>query len=207
MSTFAVDFFEKVLIKILFRNRDLSDKIIPYLAEDLFEDPTNIAVVKAVFDFQDKHDRIPAIGDMRILLDDVAHGEFVDILKLDTSEYSREMILSGAEDFVKQKSVYNTLIDNIEFAKQGDFEGLSELPDRARDALSFSFDTDVGLQLFEKAEHMHNFLNSDDVAIASGIPSFDIKTGGGFHSKALSLFMAECVTKDTKIRIRKRKKM
>jgi hypothetical protein len=53
---------------------------------------------------------------------------------------------------------------------------------------------------------MYAALHDKDKVISTGLKSLDKYIAGGLHEKSLNLLLAACVTKDTKVKIRVRKR-
>jgi len=184
-------FFEKVLIKFLFADAELRDKILPFLKPTIFDDPLNINIVKKVLFLYSKYEKFPTISEMKISLDDekTFHRFFDEVLKIDTTEYNSEFLLDEIEEFFKKKMISNICADTT-MALDGEVAKLNDVPDKFREVLSFGFNTTIGLDFFSESERLYNSLHNRDRVVSTGITNLDKMIEGGFHEKSLSLFLA-----------------
>jgi hypothetical protein len=63
--------FEKLIVKALFANNVVQDKVVPLLDEKWFNiDVLTIKIVSKIIDFHVKYETMPSITDMRVLIKD-----------------------------------------------------------------------------------------------------------------------------------------
>jgi len=185
-------FFEKVIIKFLFTEPEIRDKIFPFLKAKVFDDRKNIIIVKKFLSHHEKYDNFPTISEMKVEVEDEETFEhLMEIKDLDISEYKEDFLLNQIEDFFKKKLVLNVITDTAENLTKDDLDKVTNSPDTLREALSFSFDTKIGLDVFSEAERIFNEMHNKDKIIPTGLSVLDRFVKGGFHEKSLSLFMAE----------------
>lgn len=184
-------FFEKVLLKFLFTDKEIRDKVLPFLKPSIFDDPLNINIIKKTLFLFSKYDKFPTISEMKISLDDekTFNRFFNDIIDIDISDYNNEFLLSEIESFFKKKMIANLCADTT-IGLQNEVEKLNDVPDKFREVLSFGFDTEIGLDLLNESERLYESLHNRDKVISTGISNLDKMIEGGFHEKSLSLFLA-----------------
>jgi hypothetical protein len=202
-------FFEKILIKFLFTDKDVREKIQPFLTAEIFDGFATKEIIQKIKDFLGKVDKFPSVSEMKLQLHSKeAYEGLFECLDIDISEYSRDYILDRIEDFFKRKMILNELADAASKLKEEDLGSLSEAPDRIRERMSFSFNTEVGLDVFSEKgrDRLFKFLHDRDVTVSTGIKYVDKLITGGFHEKSLSLFLAECVDENTPITVRFKRK-
>lgn len=187
-------FFEKILLKCLFHNGDVREKILPFLSEEIFDDFGVRQNIKTIIDFIEKHSSFPTIPEMKMELKSKdSYDILFESLDIDFLEYNQDYILERIEDFFKRKMILNELTEAVSKLKDDDIDSLSDTPDKIREKMSFSFNTDVGLNVFSDkgSQRFFDHLHQKDVVISSGIPYFDKIIAKGFHEKTLNLFLAE----------------
>jgi hypothetical protein len=59
-------FFEKVLIRFLFIDEKIRDKVLPFLIPEIFEDHKNVRLIQAVMAIMSKYEHFPSVPEMRI---------------------------------------------------------------------------------------------------------------------------------------------
>jgi replicative DNA helicase len=192
MSNIDILYFEKILIRLLFDDKEIQDKILPFLTDDLFDQIETKQIVKSILSFVDEFAKFPTINDIKITLENKeSYDIFVSIFEIDMKEFTKENILKEIEDFFKKKMVFHEISNAVENLKDDKLEKVTDLPDKLRDAVSFSFKVDVGLDLMEAEDEMFDYLHNKDMVVSTGIPYFDDMMEGGFHEKSLSLYLGE----------------
>jgi replicative DNA helicase len=185
----------------MFVDMDVRDKILPYLTVDVFDDGVCIDIVKTTLKYLDKYQKFPSTQQMKLLNSDVWDA-FVDICDMDVSEYDRDFILDMLEEFYKKKLAREIILEANNSLDTEDDVKLNSTPDKLREALSFTFDTNIGLSVLTDAERMYSALHDRDKVVSTGLKTLDDLIEGGFHEKSLTLVLAECVTEDGNVRIR-----
>ena len=196
-------FFEKILIKLMFTEEKVRDKVIPFLIPDIFDDHKNIAIIKDVISFTERFEKFPSVAEMKIdMKSEAAFNQLFEIMDMDLSEYKTEFLIGEIEDFFKKKLIHNVNVDVAMQLNGDDMEEMKQAPDRLREAISFSFDTKVGLDFLEEGDRLYEYLHNKEKCVRTPIETLNKCTDGGFHEKSLTLFMAECVDENTKVKIR-----
>jgi len=188
----TTQFFENVIIKFLFTDVEVRDKIFPFLSARIFDDIQNIGIIKKYVHYNQKFGSFPTISEMKVEIEDVdTFNHLIEIKDLDITEFKQEFLLSEIEDFFKKKLIHNVIVDTAELLSKDELEKVFNSPDDLREALAFSFDTKIGLDILNDEERIYADLHNKDKVISTGITILDRFTKGGFHEKSLSLFMAE----------------
>jgi len=202
-------FFEKILIKFLFGDKEVREKILPFLVVDIFDGFATKEIIQTIIDFVSKNESFPTIPEMKLELHSKdAYDGLFECLDIDIEEYNRDFILEKLEDFFKRKMILNELASAASALKEEDLTGLTDTPDKIREKMAFSFNTKIGLDLFteEGRDRIYDYLHSKDKVVSSGLKTIDKLIAGGFHEKSLSLFLAECVDDNTLVTIRYKRK-
>jgi len=187
-------FFEKILLRYIFTDLEVRDKILPFIVEDIFDDFSVKENIRTIIKFVDEHSKFPTIPEMKMeIKNKEANDVLVESLDIDTSEYDRSYILNKIEDFFKRKMILNDLTDAATKLKEDDLGILNDTPDKLREKLAFTFNNDIGLNVFSETgrDKFFNFLHNKDKTISTGISYLDKIISGGFHEKSLSLIMSE----------------
>lgn len=185
-------FFESVLLKFLYQNKDAREKILPFLDATVFTDFNNKEIAKSVISFMRDYKKFPTSSDMKLhIKKEEVYNKFLEILNMDISEYASDSLVGEVEKFFRKKLIWNAISIAAEKLKDDKVDEVKGIPDEIREAISFSFDTQIGLDFVNDAERLYESLHNLDKVIPSGLPVFDKMIGGGFHEKSLTLFMAE----------------
>ena len=199
--------FEKVIIKFLYTDIALRDKLIPFLTSDVFDDISNKTIVTKYLKFKNEYDTFPTVKEMELFIDDVdTYKQLISIMDLDLTEYNDEYLLDEVEEFFRKKLIFTDIFTMVEVLKKEKSTVISENIGNLQNSSTFSFDTKIGTDIFTDTKRLYNDLHDDSRVISTGIESLDKLIKGGLHEKTLTLFMGECVTKDTKVKVRFRLK-
>lgn len=185
-------FFENVIIKFLFTNFEIRDKIFPFLSPKIFDNKSNIDIIKKYIQYYQKFGTFPTISEMKLEIDnDDVFNHLISIKDLDISEFNHDFLLSEIEDFFKKKLILSVITDTAETLTKNELDKASNSPDKLREAFAFSFDTKIGLDVFNELDRIYNELHNKDKIISTGILALDRFIKGGVHEKSLTLFLAE----------------
>jgi archaellum biogenesis ATPase FlaH len=184
--------FESILVKLLFQNTEVRDKVVPILRVDLFDDFDCKELVKHILYFENKFQKFPTVSDLKLKLTDrEVFDSLTEILNKDVSEYSQEVLKIEIENFFKKKLLYSFITDIATGLKEEDLSKLKNTPEQLREAMAFTLDDRVGLDFFEDGERLWTYFNTDDFTVSSGLKVLDYWLDGGFHEKSLSLILCQ----------------
>lgn len=188
--------FEKIIIKTLFINENVRNKILPMLSTKWFFDIDTKSIVSKVIDFNGKYGQMPNVIEMkRLISDDSLLGVFESAMEIPDEEVGTEFILDEIEEYVRRRLVYNVAETATKYVmgqelQTGDKEDTESLADRMSDAETFTFNTDIGFDMFNDPRRLFEDANTKEVIFRSGVKTIDDIIGGGFHEKSLNIFMA-----------------
>ena len=177
---------------MLFIDVEGRDTIYPYLNDSIFEGFENQKIIQSFLNFKSEYDDFPSAKALELVLQDKSVFDHLKVcLNIDTAEYNNDYVLDSIEEFFRNKLLWNDIEDTIGRLKENDTDAISDIVDRMRDSLSFSFDTTVGLDYASSAEEMYEALHNKDNVVPTGIKNLDRLIEGGVHEKSLTLFLAE----------------
>lgn len=194
MSNYDNDNIENVIMKFLYTNKNVREKVLPYIKFSIFEMVENIELIKFIKKFMERYDKFPSVKETKLK---IKKPELYEHLKgcvgIDISEFSDEVIFDEIEDFIKEKGIMDVCVSIVEKINNGDMDEIKSAPDEIREAMAFSFDDKVGLDIFDESDedNIYDFFHNKEYIISTGLDGFDELIDGGFHEKSLSLFMAE----------------
>lgn len=194
MSDDNQELLENIIIKFLYTNVDVRERILPYLKFSLFDLVENVEIIKFIKRFMMKYDKFPSLKETKLKISDPdLFNHLKSIFKIDISEYSDEVILGEIEEYIRQKAIMDVAFKVAEKVSNEEMDEVKGAPDEMREALAFSFDKQVGLDIFdsESEDGIYDHLHNQEYVVSTGLDTFDALIEGGFHEKSLSLFMAE----------------
>ncbi len=161
-------------------------KIIPFLKVEYFEHRTDRVVAEEIvkhFNEYNKHISREALLIELSNRNDISAKESLDVEKivkgLKQTDTAIEWLVDSTESFFKKRAVYNAILESIQVI-QGENTKLSEdsIPGILQEALSVSFDTNVGHDYLEDAESRYDFYHLKEEGIPFDLELLNKITGG-----------------------------
>lgn len=196
---------EKYLIKLLLTEPEARDKIYSFVSPIYFDEEfSHNKIIELYQSYRDKYNSFPSPSElMQMCNNEVVFNAIKDVIAYDTSDFKQEFLEEETAEFFKKKMLMTNIFSVVDILKRDDDTSkLNDFPDKLREALAFSFDTRVGLDFFEDTSRLYDSLHAHDKVISTGLRDIDKLIKGGIHEKTLTMVIAGCVTKDTKVKIR-----
>lgn len=187
--------FEKIIVKSLFVNTAVRDKVIPLLDPKWFKNNISLAkIANKIIEFNEQFEAMPSPVEMRrVLRDESLVKSFDECMAITDSEVMSEYLIGEIEEFVRQKKMYNVATGIMDYLKTPD-ENKAKLQkdfaDEIIDAESFSFDTSIGFDFINELDRIYDEVIKNEKLVTSGLKTIDELLHGGFHEKSLSLILA-----------------
>jgi replicative DNA helicase len=192
-----LDFYEKVVIYNSIFNQEYLGSIIDYLKEDLFSDKDIKSVVGILKDFYSRRNEVPTLTEIKAYLHDSNLKEsFKSVVsklnELKNIQFNRDELYENTELFLKEKSVYNALLEAAQSIDSGKLNSADLLTKMER-AVGISLSTSIGMSLLDDTDHFISELQKNETKISSGWKWLDNKISGGFmeNGRALYIFIGE----------------
>lgn len=180
----------KELIALLFQEPDLRDKIYPFLSEKYFDDYNHSKIVSEFLKLREKNSKFPSAADMRfVLTDEAVRNSFDECLKA-SMDVAPEIKQERIREWFKTRMTLETLREMTDGLEGRSAESILPYLDKLREMVAFDFDTTIGLNFYEDADRLYDYMHEKNSVIRTGIDSLDEEIGGGWHEKTLSLLIA-----------------
>lgn len=180
-------------------NEEFIRRAIPFLKSEYFHDRDEKIIFEHIDTYFSKYTAIPTVEALSIDIDnnsEVSEDDFATISEFlsefKPQEYQKpneEWLLQQAETFCQDKAVYNAIMESIGILEEASDKSKTAIPDILNDALSVSFDTDIGHDYLEDSDERYEFYHKRDTHIPFGLEYFDKITKGGVVRKTLNVFM------------------
>ena len=191
---------EQKIIKNLIKNDEYSRKVVPFLDRKYFTDESVKIVFDEIKNFTIKYNDIPTEEIIEIELDkrkdltEVSYGRCSNILaeiKADVADDKIDWLIEETEKFCKDRSVYNAIMSSINII-DGKSQELNEnaIPDILSNALSVSFDTNIGHDYIDDYNERYEFYHKVERKVPFDLEFLNSITSGGTPSKTLNIIMA-----------------
>ena len=195
-----MDTQEKIILRNLIRNEDYARKVVPFLRDSYFQENVDKVIFRATRDHITEYNTCPPIDALRIIVEDTALSEsefksasekIDDIESGDVETDKNAWLVDHTEKFCKDKAIYNAILQSIEIidGKSKD-KTANALPSILSDALSVSFDTNIGHDYLYDAESRFESYHKVEDRMPFDLEGFNKVTNGGIPRKTLNVIMA-----------------
>lgn len=198
-SKIDLDYYEKIVVYNSLFNPSYLGSIIDYIGQEHFNDKNKKAVIKIIKEYYLKRNEIPSVHELKAYLPD---SESKDAFKavineiqkdeLNKTTFNRDELFDNTETFLKERSVFNTLLEAAQKLDSGKLDS-SALLQKMEKAVSINLSTSIGMSLLDDVDYFIDELSKNESKISSGWKWLDHKLGGGFleNGRSLYVFMGE----------------
>jgi len=190
---------EDIIFSHLLENETYSRKVVPFLKNEYFQSRTNKILFELVDHYIKTYHKIPTkealsakLQDLDNLSEDEFKGcvEYLTTLKADLTT-SLDWLADETEKFCQERAVYNAIMDSIKIIDNKDAKrGKGSIPDILTEALSVSFDTNIGHDFIEDSTSRFDFYHTREEKIEFNLEYFNKITKGGLAKKTLNIILA-----------------
>lgn len=194
---------EHLILRELCSNFSFRQKALPHMREDYFDNVEARKVLSIIHDYVQKYKGnvinfdIVGVELENQNLDEGSYKKAKDLLssiKTDTQSVDTAWMLDKAEQFCKQKAIFNALhksVDLYDKNKKGNLLAFGAIPGILQDALKVSFDTSLGHDYWSDAElAFDHYTNFEGHHVPFNLKHFDLITQGGLLRKTLNVIIA-----------------
>jgi len=118
--------------------------------------------------------------------------ELVDELKSSTEVSRQDWLAEQTEKFCQEKALHNAILESIQILdeKSKTDKSKGSIPQILSDALSVSFDPNIGHDYIENAEQRYQFYHTIEKRVPFDLDYFNRITKGGLPQKTLNIALA-----------------
>ena len=189
---------EQTILRNLLTNEPYMRKVVPFLKKEYFEGVYQ-HIFTEVTKFVGKYNKLPSLEAFKIELDqsdrlnDQMYTHAIDILPniFERKEENEQWLLDTTEKWCQDRAVYRAIMESISII-DGKHEKLTKnaLPDILQNALSVSFDTNIGHDYLENVDERYAFYHEQEERIPFDLDYFNRITKGGLPNKTLNIALA-----------------
>lgn len=150
-------------------------------------------------DFINKYSQQPTFDALQIEIDNY-HGatddsiksiiETLDSLKNDDNVTNMDWLVDSTEKFCQEKAIYNAITESLEIMNGKGKLTKGAIPGLLSDALSISFDPNVGHDYFDNAENRYEYYHRVQEKLSFDLEFLNKITKKGVPRKTLNVIMA-----------------
>ena len=190
---------EEIIFSHLLFNEEYSRRVIPFLKNDYFQTRTNKILFELIDGYVKTYNVVPskeALNTKLQSLDNISEDEFKScsdlISKLEADlKTSVDWLCDQTEKFCQEKAVYNAIMDSIKIIDKKDKKrGTGSIPEILTEALSVSFDTNIGHDFIEDANSRYDYYHVREEKLQFDLEYFNKITKGGLSKKTLNIILA-----------------
>jgi len=190
---------EEIIFSHLLFNEEYSRKVIPFLKNDYFQTRTNKILFELIDGYIKTYNVVPskeALNTKLQSLDNISEDDFKScgdlITKLEADlKTSVDWLCDQTEKFCQEKAVYNAIMDSIKIIDKKDKKrGTGSIPEILTEALSVSFDTNIGHDFIEDANSRYDYYHVREEKLQFDLEYFNKITKGGLSKKTLNIILA-----------------
>ncbi|MCK5020093.1 MAG: hypothetical protein KAS32_23770 [Candidatus Peribacteraceae bacterium] len=189
--------FAPVILQNLIYNEEYTRKVFPFLSESFFQDRVSKVLFVVIHEFITEYQDRPTTEAITVQLGDAKLDEstFDDAMLLlksfEPDNTKLDWLVDKTEEWCTDSFVFNKLMESIAIAN-GEIPDKSRnvIPELLREALGFSFDSNVGHDYFEMAKEQFDYYHNEDIRIPFDIEIMNKITRGGVLPKTLNIVLA-----------------
>ena len=189
---------EFLILRNLLYNEEYVRKVIPFIKAEYFENYNEKVVFEEILNFVQEYNT-PATKEVLCIetekrqdINDSSFKEITDlILSLEDSPSELDWLVNTTEKWCRDRAIYLALMESIQLADGKDeSKGRDAIPTILSDALSVSFDTNVGHDYLSDYEERYESYHRKEDKIPFDLEYFDKITKGGLPNKTLNIALA-----------------
>jgi small GTP-binding protein len=185
-------FMEKIILFHCLTNEAYLTSVIDFLTPGLFDNKNNRDIIDIISNFHDRNKTCPNITEVKALLTtDELKSSFKKVVEEFThldKKYNTEELERNTEQFIKEKGVYNTLLETAKMVSEGGAD-TELILNKFEKACNINLTTDHGIELYGDIDRIVDDLNKTDPVISSGWEWMDKILGGGFKRDGRAIYI------------------
>jgi replicative DNA helicase len=189
---------ELVILKHLVSDEDFARRTLPYLKSEYFSDKIERTVYEKIDEFINKYNSVPTKESLVIELDNsdkISDEEFSQCSKLvselDAEKVDEKWLIDTTEKWCQEKAIYNAIMNSIQILDGNDNKhDKGHIPELLSDALSVSFDPNIGHDYMDDADSRYDFYHRVEERLPFDLEYMNKITKGGLPKKSLNIILA-----------------
>lgn len=191
---------EQTILKNLLKNEEYARKVLPFVNDEYFTVEEDKVLFKEIKDFILKYNDIPTVDALLIEVDSIAHLKEDQVTKIvntikelhkDDIDTNLDWLTDNTEKFCQEKAIYNAIMKSINIMNNQDsVKTKGAIPKLLSDALSVSFDPNVGHDYLEQYDERYEYYHRVEEKIPFDLDYFNKITKNGLPKKTLNVALA-----------------
>ena len=189
---------ETTILQNLIFSEEYSRKVIPFIQPDFFEDRKEKIIFEEIVSFIVKYGSSITTEALNIEVEnrtDLTDSEAKEIREINQnlkeSAVDHQWLLDTTEKWCRDRAIYLALMESIHIADGNDEKkNRDAIPNILSDALSVSFDNNIGHDYLLNYEERYEFYHKKEEKIEFDLEYFNKITKGGLPNKTLNIALA-----------------
>ena len=189
---------ETTILQNLIFSEEYSRKVIPFIQPDFFEDRKEKIIFEEIVSFIVKYGSSITTEALNIEVEnrtDLTDSEAKEIREINQnlkeSAVDHQWLLETTEKWCRDRAIYLALMESIHIADGNDEKkNRDAIPNILSDALSVSFDNNIGHDYLLNYEERYDFYHKKEEKIPFDLEYFNKITKGGLPNKTLNIALA-----------------
>ena len=189
---------QTTILKNLLENDTYTRKVIPFLKKEYFEGHSKV-IFDLILNYVAKYNKLPTPEILKIEAENISMGdqlyrstlESIAEIEKETQKVDDVWLLDNTEKWCQDRAIYLAIMKSIQII-DGKDDNLSKnaLPELLSDALSVSFDRNIGHDYIENSDSRFDFYHRVEERIPFDLDFFNTITKGGLPKKTLNIILA-----------------
>lgn len=191
---------EKIILANLIKNEQYMRKSLPFLKTEYLSESAEKVLFEEIQKYINKYNNLPTKASLNLSLKENRSlnenlykncVELIDDIDKEPSQERLQWLLDETEKFCQEKAIYNAIMQSIVILDGKDENrGKGSIPALLSDALSVSFDPNIGHSYLEDAEKRFEYYHRLEKRIPFDLEYFNKITRGGLPQKSLTIALA-----------------
>lgn len=187
--------FEYVICKKSMFDAEYLSSIVDHYNPLYFDNEDVRCVLSIIVDFFGKHNKIPNITEIKLLLiDDTQKEHIKNVLNIfktidDAKDFNDDELIENTEQFLRERAVYMALLRTTENLSNANIIDTSAILETFNQACTISLVDDIGFDYFERIDDHCNDLNKPNNVIPIMWNYIDERIGGGVQAEGKALYV------------------
>ena len=187
-----LDFYEQVVIYKSLLDEQFLGLVIDHMKPEYFNDKNIRKVFSIIKNFYVKNHALPSVTEIKsYLINDDLKESFKNVVKNFANidkDFNNKELLSSTERFIKERSIYNTMLSVAEDVSSGKVD-TSYILDAFEKSCNVDLKSEIGIDLLKDIDLVIEDLRRDEPTISTTWNWLDDKLDGGFLENGRSLYV------------------
>jgi len=189
---------ETTILSNLIYHEEYCRKVLPFLKSEYFNDNKERVIFETICEFVVKYGKMITKEILYIELDsrkDISDSELLEsnqvVNDISQNSVDYQWLLNTTEKWCRDRAIYLALMESIHIADNEDGKkNRDSIPHILSEALSVSFDNNIGHDYIKDYENRFDFYHKDEEKIPFDLDLFNKITKGGLPNKTLNVALA-----------------